>query len=95
MYSEFHTKASALDDSFLKGLRTIFKNKPISIIVEEDMDETEYLLASPANRKMLESSLKSEEGYEFTIDEFRKYSRDLMRGKNPDVSKLRKVKIPK
>jgi len=59
MYTEIHIKADELDESFLKSIRSLFKKKKISIIVEEEMDETEYLLASPANRKILEKSLKS------------------------------------
>ena len=59
MYTAFHVKASELDESFLKALRMIFKSKNISIIIEEEQDETEYLLSSPANRKALEKSLKN------------------------------------
>ena len=59
MYTSFHIKANELDEKFLKVLKTIFKSKRISIIVEEEQDETEYLLSSPANRRMLEKSLKN------------------------------------
>jgi hypothetical protein len=95
MYTEFHTNASALDDNFLKALRAIFKNKPISIIIEEEIDETEYLLRSPANRKMLLESLKSKEGYEYTAKEFTELNKKLRKGQQVDFSKVRKVKIPK
>ncbi len=61
MYTTFHIKADELDESFLKALKTMFKKKYISIVVEEDMDETEYLLSSPANRRMLERNLKNAE----------------------------------
>ena len=57
MYTTFHVKADELDETFLKQLKTLFKRKSISISVEEDIDETEYLLRSEANRKMLEKSL--------------------------------------
>ena len=57
MYTTFHINASELNETFLKAVKTMFKSKRISIIVEEDIDETEYLLSSPANRKMLEKSL--------------------------------------
>ena len=61
MYTEFHIKANALDEAFLKGIKAMFKSKPISIIITEEQDETEYLLQSTANRKMLEESLKQAE----------------------------------
>lgn len=75
MYTTFHTTANALDESFLKGIKAMFKNKPISIIVEEEMDETEYLLSNPANRKMLERSLKSAEKGNLTEVNIDKYLR--------------------
>ena len=72
MYTEFHTNASDLDEKFLKSVKALFKSKSISIIVTEEPDETQYLLQSDANRKMLEESMKSEEGYEFSAKEFSK-----------------------
>lgn len=59
MYTEFHIKANALDINFIKSVKAMFKSKSISIIITEDLDETEYLLSSPANRKMLGGSLKN------------------------------------
>ena len=95
MYTAFHIKASELNENFLKGLKTLFKSKRISIIVEEEQDETEYLLQSEANRKMLEESLNSKEGYEFSIEEFNQLNKNLLNEKKIDLSKIRKVKISK
>jgi hypothetical protein len=61
MYTEIHIKADELDESFLKSIRSLFKKKNISIIVEEEPDETEYLLQSEANRKMLMQSIRQAE----------------------------------
>ena len=61
MYSEFRLNANQLDIKFLNSLKALFKDKTISIIVEEEMDETEYLLASEANRDMLLKSLEQAE----------------------------------
>jgi hypothetical protein len=69
MYTTFHINVNELDNNFLKGLKSLFRNKNVSIIVEEEQDETEYLLASEANRKMLEQSLKNvEEGKLIEVD---------------------------
>lgn len=92
MYTSFHIKASELDESFIKSIKALFKNKRISITVEEEMDETEYLLSTVANRKHLEESLKSKEGYSFSPEEFRKYSATLLKEKKTEYKKLRKVK---
>ena len=61
MYTEIHIKADELDESFLKSIRSLFKKKNISIIVEEEQDETEYLLQSEANRKILMQSIRQAE----------------------------------
>ncbi|PIY04759.1 MAG: hypothetical protein COZ21_05745 [Bacteroidetes bacterium CG_4_10_14_3_um_filter_31_20] len=61
MYITFHINASELDFNFLNGVKAMFKNKPISIIIEEEQDETEYLLQSDANRNMLLKSIKQAE----------------------------------
>ena len=95
MYTEFHINANALDEKFLKAVKAMFKSKPISIIITEEQDETEYLLQSDANRKMLEDSLKSEEGYEFSVKDFSILSKNLSKGKKKDSLKLKKVKSPK
>ena len=59
MYTAFHVNANELNENFLNGLKMIFKSKRISIIVEEEQDETEYLLSNPTNRKILAKSLKN------------------------------------
>lgn len=62
MYTEFHIKPSEIDEKFLKKIKTLFKkSKKVSIMVEDEPDETEYLLRSNTNRKMLEQSIKEAE----------------------------------
>ena len=61
MYTTFHLKASELYEEFLKKLKTLFKGKNISLSVEEDMDETEYLLSTEANRKHLMEAIENVE----------------------------------
>ncbi len=65
MYTEFHISANELDDEFIKAIRKMFKSKRISIIVEEDKDETNYLLKNESNRKMLLNSKKQAEKGQF------------------------------
>ncbi|MTF37968.1 hypothetical protein VKI21_11285 [Cyanobacterium aponinum UTEX 3222] len=52
MQSIYRLKANELNDSFLEGLKTTFKDKDIEIIVSE-VDETEYLFRSEANKERL------------------------------------------
>jgi hypothetical protein len=93
MYTSFHVKANELDDKFLKSIKTLFKSKRISITIEEEMDETEYQLSTEANRKHLEESINSKEGYAFTFDELKKVASDAAKGKKTDSKNLRKVKL--
>lgn len=58
MTTTYHLSANDLTADFLKSLRTLYKGKTISITVEAEMDETEYLLASEANRKVLLNRIK-------------------------------------
>ncbi len=93
MYTSFHIKASELDEKFIKSVKALFKSKTISITIEEEQDTTEYLLSTEANRKHLEESLNSKEGYAFSFDELKKLSSDVSKGKKTDLKKLRKVKL--
>ena len=52
MYAVYRANADELNDQFLQSLKTAFKDKQVEIVVSE-VDETEYLLRSPANRARL------------------------------------------
>ena len=75
MYTEIHIKADELDENFLKSVRSMFKKKRISIIIQEDQDETEYLLSNPNNKKMLEKALKSADAGNLVKVDIEKYRR--------------------
>ncbi len=52
MQSSYRLKANELDEQFIAGLKATYKDKDIEIIVYE-INETEYLLKSDANRDRL------------------------------------------
>ncbi|MHB8261999.1 MAG: hypothetical protein ACYDCN_15070 [Bacteroidia bacterium] len=89
MYTSFHIKASELDETFIKGIKVLFKSKRITISVEEEMDETAYLLSTTANRKHLEDALKSKEGFEVSADSWVKYRKS----KNAKDLNFKKVSL--
>ena len=60
MDAVFHLDASELDEAFLQGLKQTFQDRRLEIVVRET-DETDYLLASPANRRALLEALKDVE----------------------------------
>lgn len=62
MYTEFHITPNELDHDLLMKIKELFKSsRRIAITVEDELDETEYLLRSEANRNMLEQSMKEAE----------------------------------
>ena len=61
MYTEFHLNADELDNNFINKIKKLFGSKFISIIIEEEPDETEYLLKSEVNRKALFESIQQVE----------------------------------
>ncbi len=63
-----------LSPDIFQSIKEAFKGKTVDIVISESMDETEYLLSSPANRESLMKSLKQiEEGktVSFSIEEFK------------------------
>ena len=57
MYTTFHLNINEIDETFLKSIKQLFKNKRVAISIEEEPDETAYLLSTEANRKHLEESI--------------------------------------
>ena len=59
MYTTFHlSSAEDVTADILETIRATFKSKPITITVEEELDTTAYLMASPANKAMLDKSIE-------------------------------------
>ena len=52
MVTTYRLNADELDDRFVESLKAAFRHKEIEITVGE-VDETAYLLRSPANREHL------------------------------------------
>jgi len=53
METVFKLKTKELDMSFIESIKHLFKGKEIEITIKPALNETEYLLNSPANKKML------------------------------------------
>ena len=59
MYTTYHFNSAAdINGDILDAIKNTFKEKPIVITVEEELDATDYLISTPANRAMLKKSLE-------------------------------------
>ena len=78
MTSTYYITEKELNETFLKSVKSLFKNKKITLTISESMDETEYLLSSEANKKSLKKSIKELEGgkgIEFSISNLKKFAK--------------------
>jgi predicted alpha/beta superfamily hydrolase len=73
MYTTYHFKSAAdINMDILNAIKIAFKEKPIMITVEEEKDETDFLMANPINKASLLKSIaqdKNGETISFTIPE--------------------------
>jgi hypothetical protein len=67
MKSTFVINADELSNDFTKAIKSLFKGRRVSITVKPEMDETEYLMSTKANREHLRKALK-----EFKAGNFKK-----------------------
>lgn len=58
MKATYRIKANELDEKFIEGIKTTFGEQEIEIVVS-DMDETDYLLQSPANKEKLLKAIEN------------------------------------
>lgn len=62
MTTTFQLNESEINDQFLVALKTLFKDRNLTLTVEvaeDEQDETDYLLSSPANRDRLLQSVQN------------------------------------
>lgn len=71
--ANIRVKLSDLDISFVEKLKSIFDNSNIvEIDISDEVDETDYLLSTPANRESLFRSLEAANKKQYiskTLDE--------------------------
>jgi hypothetical protein len=66
MTTTYRLHVSELSADLINSIQTAFKNKTVEIIVTDVIDETDYLLATEANRKSLEKAMKEIEEAQIT-----------------------------
>ena len=58
MKATYRIRANELDEKFIEGIKTTFGEQEIEIVVS-DMDDTDYLLQSPANKERLLKAIEN------------------------------------
>ena len=60
MVSTFQINESELDNNFVKALKTLFKNRNLTLTIEaDDVDTTEYLQSNSVNKERLLKSVEN------------------------------------
>ena len=66
MYTTYHlSSAQEITNDIIESIKATFKSKPITITVNEELDDTTYLLSSEANKALLKQSLAQATNGEF------------------------------
>ena len=66
MYTTYHFDSAAdINSDLLKSIKAVFKGKAVVITVEEEQDETAFLMNNPINKAMLLKSVEQDKNGEF------------------------------
>ena len=79
MEAIYKLKANEINPNLMETIKKLFSGKEITITITTEPDETEYLIAYPANKKHLLESMAQEPTISFTSEEFEKHVDDLMK----------------
>jgi antitoxin YefM len=58
MITTYYLEEKELNEDFLSSVKKLFKDKKLAITIQEEIDETEYLMSSEANKERLQKAFK-------------------------------------
>jgi antitoxin YefM len=98
METVFKLKTAELDKHFIDSIKNLFKDSEIEISIRPVIDETEFLLSNPVNKKLLLEAIneikKNKNLIRFTGIEFDELSEKLLSAWNTISLLLPKHLIP-
>jgi tRNA A37 methylthiotransferase MiaB len=66
MYTTYHLSSpQEINNDIIEAIKAAFKGKQITLTIEEDNDETAFLMANPKNREILMKSIAQDRAGEF------------------------------
>ena len=76
MNTTIRINANDINENIVASIKRMFKNKEIEINIYEAIDDTDYLFASPENRRIIEERMKNVDSGEnlvnISIDDLKK-----------------------
>lgn len=60
MNAVYYLNTNEINENFINGIKSLYKDKNIEIIINETQDETEYLTKNPDNYERLINNIKDD-----------------------------------
>ena len=79
MEATLKIKASELNNHLFRKIKSLFEGKSVTITISSETDETEYLLQDKANEEFLLSSMAEEPVVAFSVEDFEKKVKDMLK----------------
>ena len=70
MEAIYKIKASEIDLGLITAIKSLFKDREVTITVSTELDETEYLTSNPVNEKHLLDNMASDHMVKYSGEEF-------------------------
>jgi len=68
MYTTYHLQsAEEITSDVVEAIKSAFKSKPIKLTVEEDDNDTTFLLANPKNKAVLMAAIEEDKRGEYVV----------------------------
>lgn len=79
MEAIFKIEPTEFNQKLFQNIKNMFEGKNVTITISTELDETDYLNATQANRKHLLESIAQEPTVKFTPEEFDRHVEKLLK----------------